>query len=170
MIKKRRKKRFLHLVNLWIINHFLCGQRFYKLKLFLLKRIGVTVGESVKIVGPLHFGNMVKLSIGNGTFINHHFYIEGNGNVSIGSNCDIAPFAVFLTGTHEIGDANRRAGKGKVLSISLGNGCWIGARSTLCGCRLGHGCVVGCNSCVMNDFDSNIVLYNEKAKERKRIA
>ena len=57
--------------------------------------------------------------------------MHGNGTVVIGNNCDIAPDVTFLTGGHQIGNAERRAGAGETYQITVGSGVWIGARATI---------------------------------------
>ena len=81
--------------------------------------------------------------------------INGNGNVTIGDNCDIAPEVTFQTGGHEIGDASRRAGKEIICSQRVGNGVWIGGRSTIVGnTTIGDSCVIAACACVVHDVEA----------------
>lgn len=170
MKTKKSKKRLRKKISIWLINHFFCGQRFYSIKRALLRGCGLQVGDGTKIVGPISFGSAIQIEIGRDVFLNHHAYFEGNGSVHIGDNCDIAPFVVFLTGSHDIGGGERRAGDGRILSISIGAGSWIGARSTLLGCTIENGCIVGCGSTVTSpNIVANSVVHGEKAKITKKL-
>ena len=98
------------------------------------------------------------------------FTVNGNGRVTIGDRCDIAPEVAIQTGGHEIGPAERRAGKGKVFDVTVGDGCWIGARSTILGgVQIGSGCVVAACACVCKDAGPDCLLGGVPAKQIRRL-
>lgn len=103
-----------------MVNHVLTGTRFFPAKRNLLRSIGYEIGENTKIVGPIH--NTGTLRIGANCWIGCNLTVHGNGIVTIGDNCDIAPDVTFLTGGHQMGDHNRRAGKGESYHITVGSG------------------------------------------------
>ena len=83
----------------------------------------------------------------------------------IGDNCDIAPEVTFQTGGHEIGSSDRRAGEGRIFEQSIGDGTWIGGRSTILGnTNIGKGCVVAGCACVVNDVPDNVLVGGVPAK------
>lgn len=134
----------------------------------LLKWYGFDIGKDTRIVGPVDIDG--KLAVGNNSFIGKKLSIHGNEMVKIGHNCDIAPEVTFLTGTHEIGDKTRRAGKGKCLPISVGNGTWVGARSTILpGVTIGNGCIIAAGSVVTKDVSDNTLVAGVPAKEIKKL-
>lgn len=117
----------------FIVNRLLKGtnKRLFETKRRLLNWCGIKVDVGSKIVGPIYItGN---LEIGKNTWIGKNFTINGNGCVYIGSNCDIAPDVMFVTGGHEIGNSTRRAGIGFNKDIKVGSGTLIGARVTILG-------------------------------------
>ena len=72
---------------------------------------------------------------------------------------------MFLTGNHKIGDKNRRAGWGENHLITIGNGVWIGARSTIVNnTKIGDSCVVAACACVTKDFEDNMLIGGVPAK------
>ena len=97
----------------------------------LLNSVGHSIGEGTKVVGPIYCGG--KMIVGKNCWIGRNLEINGNGTVTIGDQCDIAPDVIFQTGSHEIGGPERRAGEGITEDITVGNGCWIGVRSTILG-------------------------------------
>lgn len=162
------KKRF----NLWFINK-LRPFKHTKLKARLFNRIpGCHIGKSSTIVGPI-FITGCSVTIGDNVHIGHDFRCEGNGFVDIGNNCDVAPNVTFLTGSHDIGDMHRRAGKGKTLKIRVLDGCWIGANSVILGkeetLSIGPSSVIGCASNVIRDVDSNVLVAGNPTKVIRKI-
>lgn len=129
----------------------------FEKKRMLLNSIGHEIGEGTKIVGPVDCTG--KLIAGKNCWIGKNLTINGNGTVVIGDNCDLAPEVVFQTGGHETGTHERRAGRGFNKDITVGNGCWIGGRSTILGgVRIGDGCIVAACACVnKNVGDDNLV-------------
>lgn len=145
------------------VNHLFTGTRCFGAKRKLLRMAGHEIGEGTKVVGPIFCTG--KMIIGEDCWIGRNLSVEGNGVVRIGDRCDIAPNVAFLTGGHEIGDSNRRAGKGESYSIEVGNGTWIGARATLLGnAHVGDGCVLAACSCVASDIPGNVLAGGVPAK------
>lgn len=139
------------------VNHLFVGVKHFEKKRKLLNWIGFRIGKGTRIVGPLTC--TATLEIGENCWIGKNLTIHGNGHVVIGNNCDIAPDVSFQTGGHEVGTAERRAGKGVKYTITVGNGCWIGARSTLLGgVDIGDGCVVAACACVCKTVKENTMV------------
>ena len=117
----------------FLINHVFTSMKPFSsnIKCAILRSVGHRIGKGTTIVSPVYI--IGKVEIGDACWINRGFTVQGDGLVRIGDNCDIAPDVSFLTGGHQIGTSKRRAGTGEVYTITVGNGCWIGARSTLLG-------------------------------------
>lgn len=158
--------RFIHREwNLFIVNKILVGPRpwTFKYKRILLRGIGYQIGEGTKIVGPIF--NSGKLIIGCNCWIGTNLKVYGNGEVRIGDYCDIAPDVTFLTGGHLIGNKIRRAGEGENYNISVGKGCWIGAKSTIArSVTIGDSSVLATCSCVINDVPENVLVGGVPAR------
>lgn len=148
------------------VNHVFVGTRFFGIKRRLLRSAGYRIGEGTKVVGPIDCTG--KLEIGSECWIGKNLSVHGNGTVHIGDRCDIAPDVTFLTGGHQIGDAQRRAGIGETYDISVGNGTWIGARSTILGDRsIGESVVIAACACVVSDVPANVLVGGVPAKQIK---
>lgn len=157
-------------VALFFINHFMSGNYLWSLKRGLLRATGVRIGKNVKIVGPLHIGVCSNLSIGDNSWIGKNFTVYGNADASVGSNCDIAPDVVLETGAHEIGSADRRAGRGYCELIAIEDGCWIGVRATiLAGVVVASGSVVAAGAVVNKNVDENTVVGGIPATVKKML-
>ena len=133
--------------------------RCFRLRALLFRAAGVRVSAGARILGmtQIYYPN-VSIGdswIGAGT----HISCTSDAGVRIGDRCDIAPGVLFVTGSHVIGDSTRRAGLGNSKPISVGNGTWIGARSTILGgTTIGEGCVVAAGAVVRGDFPANVVI------------
>lgn len=156
-------------VNLRVNKHLVgTKEKHFEKKRRLLNSIGHDIGEGTKIVGPVYCTG--KLVVGKSCWIGRNLTVNGNGTVTIGDNCDIAPDVAFQTGSHEIGTPERRAGKGYTRDVSVGNGCWLGAHSTvLGGVTVGNGCVVAACACVVSDVAENTLVGGVPAKEIRKI-
>ena len=165
--------RVLHLrglhrkVTFFRVNYLLSGTKgknFEKKRILLNRLDGIEIGEGSKIVGPLEiFG---RLTIGKNCWVGKNLCINGNGSVTIGDNCDIAPEVTFQTGGHEVGNAARRAGEGLIFHQFVGNGVWIGGRTTILNnVSIGNGSVIAGCACVTKDVPANTMVGGVPAKK-----
>ena len=166
-IRKRRRIR-LHLAQ-WTINTFFKGTHYFAIKRHLLRSAGLIIAENAKIVGPIHFDtNMID--IGKNTWIGKNFCVYGNGSVKVGSDCDLAPDIILETGSHKIGTFSHRAGEGYCGEIIIGNGCWLGIRTTLLpNIKIGDGSIIAAGAVVNKDVDSNLLVGGIPCKTIRKI-
>lgn len=158
------KRRFI----IFLVNHIYCGTNNFEKKRKLLNSIGYEIGEGTKIVGPIYC--TTSLRIGKNCWIGKNFMCNGNGSVTIGDNCDIAPEVIFQTGGHIIGSAERRAGEGVRFNQKVGKGTWIGGRVTIIGdTEIGNSCVVASCACVNKNVPDNMLVGGVPAKVIKEL-
>lgn len=108
--------------------------RFWNLKSRLLRWCGAKVGLNVRIGSSAVFLGDGRLEIGDDVWIGAGCRISpiGNAVIKIGSRCDFGPEVMILTGSHEIDiGGSHIAGRGLSKSVTIGEGCWLGARSTI---------------------------------------
>ena len=155
---------------MFLVNKVFEGTRLetFPIKRKLLNTIGFSIGEGTKVVGPIECTGI--LTVGRDCWIGKNLKVNGNGTVVIGDNCDIAPEVTFQTGGHEIGSAERRAGKGVIAHQIVGNGVWIGGRVTIIGnTRIGDSSVIAGCACVVKDVEPNVLVGGVPAKVIKRL-
>lgn len=142
--------------------------RMFGLRRFFAKIVGVNVGKGTRLAGGINFYGSGPIDIGENCWIGIgcKFYTSPNVGIYIGNCCDIAPDVVFHNGTHDFGSSARRAGRGFGEKICIGDGVWIGVRSTvLYGCIVGDGCLVGAGSLLKKgEFKRNSIIYGHPAK------
>ncbi len=149
----------------FLVNTVFAGTRpmWFEVKRKLMISLGYEIGEGTKIVGPIEC--YAKLRIGKNCWIGKNLIVNGNGTVVIGDNCDIAPEVTFLTGGHQIGDKQRRAGLGESYTITVGDGVWIGGRSTLLNnISVGNGAVIAACACVNKSVNENELVGGVPAR------
>ena len=168
--------KFFHLrgihkkINLFIVNKLLAGPnpKTFERKRRLLNAIGFQIGRGTKIVGPIECWG--SLTIGENCWIGKNLCINGNGQVIIGDNCDLGPEVTFQTGNHLIGSAERRAGEGFNCKQEVGNGVWIGGRSTILNdVAIGAGSIVAGCSCVTKNVEENTIVGGVPARKLRRL-
>lgn len=155
---------------MFLVNHVFVGTRpcFFEIKRVLLNSIGHSIGTGTKVVGPIEC--YTRLAIGKDCWIGKNLKVNGNGTIQIGDRCDIAPEVTFQTGGHEIGTSLRRAGNGKTYHQRVGDGVWIGGRSTIIGnTTIGNGSVVAGCACVVKDVPENTLVGGVPAKIIRRL-
>jgi len=140
---------------------------FYALKRYLLNHSGIAVAPGGLINGGTRFYGRGPVAVGLQTWIgpNCSFYTHLDAPIWIGNCCDIAPDVSFVTGSHEIGSSDRRAGAGGGKPIHVGDGCWIGTRVTLIGgVRVGRGSVIAAGAVVTEDVPENSLVGGVPAR------
>ena len=153
------------------IFRFLPATRLFKMKSYILKLSGANVDLTTRLHSQIAIDNKY-FEIGKNTWIGGGTRIIGHHTalVYIGDYCDIAPDCLFIVGSHELGNSKRRAGNGFAKPIRVGNGTWIGARSTILGgVRIGRGCVIAAGSTVVSDILENTMVGGCPAKFIKNL-
>jgi acetyltransferase-like isoleucine patch superfamily enzyme len=145
--------------------------RFFVFKSILLRLLGFKIGHNVRIVSSAIF-RLKQLSIGDNTFIGHETLLAGgDALLNIGKNVDIGPRCVIVLGTHEIGTSFHRAGEGKSEPVTIGDGTWIGASSTILGgVSIGIGCVIAAGSLVRENTEDNSLVAGVPAKLIRKLS
>ncbi|MBN2715972.1 MAG: acyltransferase [Deltaproteobacteria bacterium] len=165
-----KRKVYRHIANM--VSLFSPPTQLFRTKHALFRLSGLMLGKNVKICSGAAFIGTGKIIIGDNTWIGMdcRIFSSGDGVVSIGNNCDFAAGVTVITGSHETGDSDRRAGKGLNRSISIGNGCWIGANATiLAGVTIGHGAIIAAGAVVTNDIPANAVAAGVPAAIKKSL-
>lgn len=129
-----------------------------------LRALGMRIGTGVYVAPGCWFGG-TDVVIGSGTYLQYRCFVDNAGPVRIGRLCSIGMETMLLTGTHEIGDAQRRRGLDRNAPVTIGDGCWFGARVTLTpGVTVGQGCVVGSGAVVVEDCEPDGLYVGSPAR------
>lgn len=140
---------------------------------FLRKRLYALYGHYVSRVYPDCFIGVGPghLRVGKGSFCNYRCFFDLGADITIGANCAIGFGVTFVNSYHLIGPSNHRAGTGKSLPITIEDGCWIGANSTIMpGVIIAKGCVIGAGALVNKSTLPNGLYLGVPAKRIKDIS
>ena len=144
-----------------------------KIRRIFYNMIGMRDGVGTNIRRNVYISS-TNISIGKDSFVNQFckFYVGGTEqSIKIGNNCRIAMEVSFICITHEIGSSESRAGADVSFPIKIGDGCWIGARSTILpGVTIGNGCIIAAGSVVNKDCESNSLYAGVPARKIKDLS
>ncbi|MCU1741496.1 acyltransferase [Pseudomonas sp. 20S_6.2_Bac1] len=160
-----------HLLN--ILFSFLPPSRFFSFRAALLRLAGVEIHPDAKLCGRGWIYGRGRLSIGEGTWLSPGvvFHTHCDADILLGARCDIGHGVEFIPGSHEIGSSHRRAGTGTALPITVGAGCWLGAKSlVLGGVSIGEGAIVAAGSVVTRDVAPNTMVAGVPAVMKKQLS
>jgi maltose O-acetyltransferase len=138
------------------------------LRTSLLRATGVQIGQNTLFwqlptllgSGPIHR----RLKIGKGCGFNKGAVFDLAAPIHVGDNVDVGHDVMFVTSGRARPDGVARADETEPKPIVIGNGVWLGARSTvLSGVTIGAGSVVGAGVTVAADVAQNTLLTGAAA-------
>ena len=128
-----------------------------------LRALGLPVEKSF-VQARCFFGGK-DVHVGEGTFINYDCFFDASAPITVGRNVRIGMRCVFVTGTHALGGAQKRAGSEVAQPIKIGDGAWIGANATILpDVIIGPGAVVAAGSVVTKSVSANTLVAGVPAK------
>lgn len=115
-----------------------------------------------KLVGTGNFCS--RLTIGTYCGFNIGCYFELEDQITIGNHVAVGHDVMFLTRTYDTSNPARRGRVNGSAPIEVGEGAWLGARSTILpGVKIGAGSVVGASLVVAKDVPANVLLMGNRA-------
>jgi maltose O-acetyltransferase len=136
------------------------------IRLAMYKLYGMKL-QTFGIRGGCFFGS-ARISIGKGTFVNCNCFFDGTSDINIGDNCAIAMNVTFCNSNHDYEDPLKRGGEVLCKPITIGNGVWIGANSTILpGVTIGDGCVIAAGAVVTKDCKPNGLYLGVPARRKE---
>lgn len=130
----------------------------------VLRAAGIAVGEGTRIRHGSDFVNS-SVTIGARCLINASCVFDpGSAKVTVGDDVNVGVGTLLLGVDHAIGPAGHRAGEDTSAPVTIGDGCWIGARTVvLPGVTIAPGCVIGAGSIVTTNTEENGVYLGAPA-------
>lgn len=106
-----------------------------------------------KAISPGSYFGGNRIEIGKGTYVNVNCFFESSeAPIVIGEKCALGMEVMIITSMHEIGPPEDRAGQGYRLSVTVEDGCWLGARATVMpGVTVATGCIIAAGALVTRD-------------------
>lgn len=144
--------------------------RAFRLKAWLFRQAGMQISTSARIISTVKIWGTISLSVGDDCFIGHEVLIGGgDSQITIGKHVDIAPRVSILSGTHEVDMVGKHsAGAGYSQDITIEDGVWIGAGSTiLAGVTIGRKAIIAAGSTVTQDIPAYTLAAGTPCRPKK---
>ena len=144
-----------------LLDNRVCGRA----RAALLRWNGATVGRRCFVRGGLLIQESFGLVLGDDVFINAACCFDLSAPITLGNRVQLAYQVTLITGGHDFGSHDSRAGRHRPQPIFIGDGAWIGARATLLpGVTIGAGAVVAAGALVTKDVPPDTVVAGVPAK------
>ena len=142
--------------------------------MLLRKIVGFKIGKGTIFFGmPTISGSgdiCGNLVIGDDTLINIKCFLDLCGPITIGNNVAIGAETMFVTGTHRVGEHQKRANELVYEAVVIGDGAWIGARCIIYpGVTIGEGAIVSAGSVVYKDVPPDTMVGGNPARITKKL-
>ncbi len=135
------------------------------LKILLLRAFGAKIGRGLVIKNEVRIKSPWYLTVGENCWFGERCWIDNLERVSIGSNVCISQGAMLLTGNHDYKVATMPY---RNAPITIEDGAWIGANSTVCpGVTVHENAILTVGSVATSDLTANGV-YQGNPAEKKR--
>ncbi len=159
------KRLIWYYVNLLLFNS--AWFPFSAVKVGLLRLFGAKIGEACVIKPSVNIKYPWKLIMGNYVWLGENAWIDSLAEVKIGNNVCISQGAFLLCGNH---DYKKVSFDLMVMPITLKDGSWVGAKSTVCpGVTMEEGSILSVGSIATSNTEANGIYQGVpavKVKER----
>ena len=121
----------------------------------------VLMGQQIQMAGLRASGK--RVSIGEGTVINHGCLLYTTGGLQIGKQVSVSAGVWLVTGTH---DMSAPGFPSRFYPITIDDYAWIGSRATiLAGVHIGEGAVVMAGAVVTRDVAPYAIVGGVPARQ-----
>src|SRR3990170_7373982 len=153
--REAAKKAFNRMYNiiidleLLILNFISCTIPFHSVRKAFYRAAGVKIGKDSFIHMGVRFYQPSGVSIGDGSVIGDHCFMDGRASLKIGNNVDIASDVMIYNSEHDI---NSEGFDPLEEPVGIEDYVFIGPRSIILpGVKIGRGAVVGAGAVATKD-------------------
>lgn len=140
-----------------------------RLRVQVLRMVGFNIGHgTVMWALPILTGNgpiQKRLVVGSLCRFNIGCVLDLSAEITIGDLVGFGHQVMVLTTSHAIGGPERRSAQPIPRSVTIGDGCWLGARCTILpGVTVGSGSIVAAGAVVTKDVPPNTLVAGSPAR------
>lgn len=150
------------------LNLIYCLIPFHSVRNFISRLYGIKIGKDSFIHMGARFYYPKNISIGKGTVIGDHCFLDGRAKLTIGNNVDIASQVLIYNSEHDI---NSESFDPIEEPVEIGDYVFIGPRAIILpGVKIGKGAVVAAGAVVIANVKPFEIVGGVPAKpigERK---
>ncbi len=129
---------------------------------FFYQLAGIQLGRGSTLHMGARFYHPNNITIGEGTIIGDHAFLDGRAPLEIGNHVDIASQVLIYNSEHDLSDPTMKATEEPV---KIGDYCFIGPRVTILpGVTIGKGAVVAAGAVVTEDISAGTIVGGVPAK------
>lgn len=133
-------------------------------RLAILRELVGALGEGAEIRPPLRCDYGYQIYIGARTFINFGAVFLDVATITIGVDVQVGPNVQFLTASHPVEAAARRAKWESAKPITIGDNVWLGGGVLILpGVSIGENTVVGAGAVVTKDLPADVLAVGNPA-------
>jgi maltose O-acetyltransferase len=134
-------------------------------RLAVLRELVGSLGEGAEIRPPLRCDYGYQMHIGARSFINYGAVFLDVATITIGEDVQVGPNVQFLTATHPVEAAARRAKWESAKPITIADNVWLGGGAIILpGISIGENTVVGAGAVVTKDLPANVIAVGNPAR------
>ena len=153
---------------LMILNLISCLVPLHSVRKFFFRFAGVKIGKNSYIHMGVRFFLPINITIGEGTIIGDHVFLDGRAFLRIGNNVDIASQVLIYNSEH---DVDSEGFDPIEEPVEIADYVFIGPRAIILpGVKIGRGAVIGAGAVVTKDVEPFKIVGGVPAKvigERK---
>jgi len=150
-------------LELLILNFVSCAIPFHSVRKAFYRASGVKIGKDSFIHMGARFYLPSGISIGDGSVIGDHCFLDGRASLKIGDNVDVASDVMIYNSEHDI---NSEGFDPVEEPVEIEDFVFIGPRAIILpGVKIGKGAVIGAGAVVTKDVAPFKVVGGIPAKE-----
>lgn len=144
---------------LWLVgylpSHFVRGT--------IYRLAGIKLGRGATIHMGARFYLPHRITIGEGTIVGDHAFLDGRAPLTIGKHVDIASSVMIYNSEHDLTDPTMKA---REEPVTIGDYVFIGPRVIILpGVSVGDGAVIAAGAVVTKDVPAGTIVGGVPAKE-----